>query len=63
VNIELEAGKDYKGFIYSLTGVCVMEFQATGLFSLSTDNLNTGSYLLFLQHKGVVHRFRVLIVK
>lgn len=63
VNIILEAGKVYKGFIYSLTGVCVMEFQSTGSLQLSTDNLNTGCYLLFLQHEGFINRFRVIIAK
>lgn len=63
VNIELEAGKDCKGFIYSLTGTCVMEFRATGSLMLSIDNLNTGSYFLFLQQDGFIHRLKVMIIK
>jgi len=64
LNIELETNKNYKGFIYLLTGGCVLEFQTTGSLRLSTDNLNSGSYILMPIHQdGLIHRSKVIIMR
>ena len=63
VIIELPNDEKVKGSIFSIVGMSLLEFEASGSLKLYTKNIKPGQYLIKITKKNKVYNFSIIISK